>query len=285
VRIRTLVRKLASPALLLALCCLPARAQTTEAALKARLIGQPLFLRGCFMDDLLKFSADGQPAKNYRSGTFTEAGMDVRKVKLSHGQLHLEGQRVALEFLDMIPTRVNLQGKVSRSSIRIDIQSPPDGDFSRALATIFAPDLASLVPTMPAYWQDFAQKHILAPTAATAPANPTASASAPSPSASIRAEKPFHVGGPVLKPVVLDQHEPEFSDLARVLKFSGDVEVSLWVLPDGSTGHLRIAKPAGLGLDEQALLAVSHYKFKPATKDGIPVTVDLYVDVNFQIMR
>jgi TonB family protein len=282
---RTLIRKLTAPALLLALHCLPTRAQTTEAALEARLIGQPLFLRGCFMENRLEFKADGQPAKNYRSGTFTEAGMDVRKVKLSHGQLHLEGQRVALEFLDMIPTRVNLQGKISNSSITIDIPTPPGGDFSEALDAIFAPDLAGLVPSMPVYWQEFARKHLLASDAAAAATNPTASASAPSQSDSFSADKPFHVGGSVVRPVVLDQQEPEYSDLARVLKFSGNVEVYLWVLPDGSTGHLRIAKPAGLGLDEQALASVSHYKFKPATKDGKPVTVDLYVDVNFQILR
>jgi len=67
------------------------------------------------------------------------------------------------------------------------------------------------------------------------------------------------------------------------LKSSGDVEIYLWVLPDGSPSRLRIAKAAGMGMDEQALLALSHYKFKPATKDGKPITVDLYVDVNFQI--
>jgi hypothetical protein len=76
---RTLIRKLTAPALLLALHCLPTRAQTTEAALEARLIGQPLFLRGCFMENRLEFKADGQPAKNYRSGTFTEAAWTYAK--------------------------------------------------------------------------------------------------------------------------------------------------------------------------------------------------------------
>jgi protein TonB len=43
-------------------------------------------------------------------------------------------------------------------------------------------------------------------------------------------------------------------------------------------------EPTGLGLDEQALLAVSQYRFKPAMKDGKPVTVDLYGVVLFQIL-
>jgi protein TonB len=39
----------------------------------------------------------------------------------------------------------------------------------------------------------------------------------------------------------------------------------------------------GMGLDEKAVEAVRQYKFKPATRDGKPVKVDLYVDVNFNI--
>ena len=54
-------------------------------------------------------------------------------------------------------------------------------------------------------------------------------------------------------------------------------------MPDGTPSHLSLVKPEGLGLDEQALYAVSKYRFKPATKDGKPVTTDLYVDVNFQL--
>ena len=36
-------------------------------------------------------------------------------------------------------------------------------------------------------------------------------------------------------------------------------------------------------MDEKAIEAVRQYKFKPAMKDGKPVKVDLYIDVNFQI--
>jgi protein TonB len=39
-----------------------------------------------------------------------------------------------------------------------------------------------------------------------------------------------------------------------------------------------------MGLDEKAVEAVSRYQFKPATLRGTPVPVDLYVDVNFQIL-
>ena len=38
-----------------------------------------------------------------------------------------------------------------------------------------------------------------------------------------------------------------------------------------------------MGLDEKAMEAVRSYKFKPARKNGQPVTVEMNVEVNFQI--
>jgi periplasmic protein TonB len=94
----------------------------------------------------------------------------------------------------------------------------------------------------------------------------------------------MHIGGGVSKPIVLYQVEPEFSEEARKAKFSGNVEVYLWVDPDGKPSHIRVVRGVGMGLDEKAVDAVRQYRFKPAMKDGKPVQVDLYVDVNFQIL-
>ena len=94
---------------------------------------------------------------------------------------------------------------------------------------------------------------------------------------------PMHIGGGVSKPVVLYSVEPEFSEEARKAKFSGNVEVYLWVDEDGKPSHIRVVRGVGMGLDDKAVEAVRKYKFKPAMKDGKPVKVDLYIDVNFQI--
>jgi periplasmic protein TonB len=94
----------------------------------------------------------------------------------------------------------------------------------------------------------------------------------------------MHIGGGVSKPVVLYQVEPEFSEEARKAKFSGNVEVYLYVDADGKPSHIRVVRPIGMGLDEKAVEAVRQYRFKPAMKDGKPIQVDLYVDVNFQIL-
>jgi protein TonB len=77
--------------------------------------------------------------------------------------------------------------------------------------------------------------------------------------------------------------DPEFSEEARKAKFSGNVLVDLIVDENGQPSHVRVARGVGMGLDEKAVEAVRQYKFKPATKDGKPVKVELSIDVNFQI--
>jgi TonB family protein len=39
-----------------------------------------------------------------------------------------------------------------------------------------------------------------------------------------------------------------------------------------------------MGLDEKAVEAVSHWKFKPATINGRPVTFKANVEVNFKLL-
>jgi protein TonB len=94
---------------------------------------------------------------------------------------------------------------------------------------------------------------------------------------------PMHVGGSILAPSLLYSVEPEFSEEARKAKFSGDVQVYLWVDEHGNPSHIRVVRGVGMGLDEKAVEAVRQYKFKPALQNGKPVKVDLYVNVDFRI--
>ena len=94
---------------------------------------------------------------------------------------------------------------------------------------------------------------------------------------------PKRIGGGVSAPELIYKVDPEFSEEARKAKVAGNVLVYLWVGPDGTPSHLRIARGIGMGLDEKALEAVRQWKFKPAMENGKPVAVELNVEVNFQI--
>jgi periplasmic protein TonB len=71
--------------------------------------------------------------------------------------------------------------------------------------------------------------------------------------------------------------------VARRLNYSGKVLVNIQLKPDGTVTKMSIVHPLGLGLDERALAAIQNYKFSPATKNGVPVLVELNLEINFQI--
>jgi TonB family protein len=94
---------------------------------------------------------------------------------------------------------------------------------------------------------------------------------------------PVHIGGAVAPPRVIYSVDPESTYDARRAGVRGNVQVYLWVDKNGNASHVRVVKPIGYGLDEKAVEAVRQYKFKPATRNGEPVVVELYIDVNFQV--
>lgn len=93
----------------------------------------------------------------------------------------------------------------------------------------------------------------------------------------------YHVGNGVLPPQLLYAKDPKFSPQARKAKYGGIATVSLIVDAQGNPQNVHIIRHLKMGLDEEALEAVSHYKFKPATLQGNPVPVEVNIEVNFQI--
>ncbi|MGA7237975.1 MAG: TonB family protein [Bryobacteraceae bacterium] len=88
----------------------------------------------------------------------------------------------------------------------------------------------------------------------------------------------------VVQPSLLFRLEPEYSGEARKAKLQGQITLSLIVEPDGKVSGMRIVRPLGMGLDEQAIGAVMQWRFKPGTKDGKPVRVAAQVTVNFRLL-
>jgi periplasmic protein TonB len=90
------------------------------------------------------------------------------------------------------------------------------------------------------------------------------------------------VGG-VSAPVPILTPEAEFSDEARRNKYQGVCMIEAIVDSRGYPRSLRVVNSLGMGLDEKALEAVQKYRFKPAMKDGKPVSSIINVAVNFRL--
>jgi TonB family protein len=93
----------------------------------------------------------------------------------------------------------------------------------------------------------------------------------------------YHVGGGVSAPRLLHSENPKYTDQARQAKLNGICVLSLTVGADGIPTDMRVVRKLGMGLDEQAILAVSKYRFEPAKLNGNPVPVEISIEVNFKI--
>jgi TonB family protein len=95
--------------------------------------------------------------------------------------------------------------------------------------------------------------------------------------------KAYQVGGSTKAPVPLTTPEATYTDAARKAKINGVCNISLIVDRQGMPQNLRVVKSLDPGLDQNALVAVSNYRFKPATRGGEPVPVMVVVEVNFRL--
>jgi periplasmic protein TonB len=91
-------------------------------------------------------------------------------------------------------------------------------------------------------------------------------------------------GAGVTPPQLIYKVDPEFSEEARKAKHQGVVVLTIEVDPSGKVRNVHVRQSLGLGLDEKAIEAVTHWRFRAAILDGKPVTTEAVVQVNFQLL-
>ena len=252
-------------AILSALICPTLFAQSSQHEIEARVLRKPLYLLGRWQGNNLHFDASGNLLGTQSKESFTLSGINVTKVILKPDRLILEAQRVGVQFQNYQARRVDLD----HTDIHIEIDNA--SDFNPALTAIFADSLSDLVPSLPPYWQAFARAHLQSITQPTTGGTPV-----------LLPSDVLSVGGNVTAPVLLHSAEPVFSEAARHLHYSAITLIHVILDEQGQIIDMQVLQAAGLGLDEQAMACILHYKFKPAMEDGHPVRVVINVNVNFR---
>ena len=97
-------------------------------------------------------------------------------------------------------------------------------------------------------------------------------------------EPVYRMGDGVKPPKVTYQPQPEYSEEGRQKHIAGHVVLAITVTSKGEVTQIRVVKSLGSGLDEKAVEAVRKWKFKPARKDGKPVSVSVAVDISFPLI-
>ena len=105
----------------------------------------------------------------------------------------------------------------------------------------------------------------------------------PGPTSAYRGDV-YRVGNGVTSPKLIQHVEPAYTEAARKAKLNGTLSLLVVVAADGTVQHVDVRPPfLGKGLEESALRAVSQWRFEPGTKNGVPVPVQLSVEVSFRL--
>ena len=97
-------------------------------------------------------------------------------------------------------------------------------------------------------------------------------------------EKIYKMGGDVKAPKLNYKVEPKYTQEARDAKIEGAVVLSVVVTAQGVADNITVKKGLDPGLDDNAIAAVSKWRFEPGTKDGHPVSVQATIEVNFRLL-
>ncbi len=100
-------------------------------------------------------------------------------------------------------------------------------------------------------------------------------------------EEVLKPGSGVTMPEVLREVKPSYTAEAIRARVQGLVGLSVVVKNDGTVGDVTVTRSLDqkYGLDEQAVIAIKQWQFKPGTKDGKPVAVRVGVDLTFTLKK
>lgn len=87
----------------------------------------------------------------------------------------------------------------------------------------------------------------------------------------------------ITPPRLSEVASPDYTAEAKKKKIEGTVTLAIVINKKGDVVDAKVVKGIGYGLDENAIIAVKEWKYKPAEKDGEPVAVKMEVTMDFYL--
>jgi TonB family protein len=294
----------------LAICIIVTAATAASSAddlnreLRDRYSNQTLIVRGFYSGDHLHYDSSGSLVSGNPSGDWTADGfVQISEIQLKGHEVRVKATRLSAvsqnkTFSLRIAENENVrpgENKVIVVEIAADLgtRHPSVDQLNEAVDNIFLSSKDDFSALMPDYWKPcvlsglagkesncrFDSEMLGVPGLKILGASSEEIASAEQKARN----RIFRVGKGISPPKLTLHKEPEFSELARRMKYQGTGVIGLTVSPEGLPTDLHVLNPLGCGLDAQAVRAVQGWRFKPAEKDGQPVSVEIAVEVDFHL--
>jgi len=100
----------------------------------------------------------------------------------------------------------------------------------------------------------------------------------------VKSKAPIRVGGRVQAPRAISTPPPAFPPLARSARVQGTVVISAILDERGDVVEMKIVSGPVL-LYQSALDAVARWKYEPTSLNGVPISVEMNINVVFQLTQ
>lgn len=274
--------------LLLIVVCLGRPAHADLAAeLGNRWNGKTITLRMPDRSNTLMFNSQGELVGKVSPGIWAaDAMVEVRSVEVKNQQLLITGERVVVYFDRKQGTFAQA---LRKKDVTIHVELPGTSvtpeQFAPVLGRIFLTGSETIFDLAPSYWETCLKGEIIQRDGGWRCEGRDKNRIDPVTGISQEFSGPgvFKVGAQVSAPRPISTPDPDYTEAAKKMNIQGTTILWLVVDSSGAPRDIHIVSPIGFGLDDQAVRAVQGWKFKPATRNGVPVPVQINVEVNFRL--
>lgn len=91
--------------------------------------------------------------------------------------------------------------------------------------------------------------------------------------------------GQLVAPAVTQKVDPAYTAQAQRNRIEGSVVLYAIIHADGTVGSVRVLKSLDDSLDHNATIALSRWKFRPASRDGVAEDVEAVVTIPFRVSK
>jgi len=254
----------------------PVWCQTDRGAdqLDSEFKGKILLLRGFYSGNDLEYDQNGVLRGTATQGPWTLANVEITKITATAQGIAIVGNRMGTLYRGGKPGFVKV-GKLKIEVTKPNSDADTEAELHRLFNKIFMESGEELRPLAPDYWQSY-----------------LAGSDSKSRSAAWRATfvdnknqvftKSDATAGEVSAPHVVYLKNPNYTKEAASHHIEGISSLGTVIDSTGMASNIAILEPLGMGLDEQAILAIRQWKFQPAMKNGKPVRVQIEIQMDFR---